>query len=138
MGVFLCRAMMMDMSRVLRIAKHQGFTLIEVLVALFILAIALAAVMRNLTGAITTTGALRDRTLALWVAENRLTRVEAIVHWPPLGRRHTKAREDGRRFRVMTKVMTTPLPEIRRVRITVRRARRPQVLMRLVGFVRKP
>ncbi len=130
--------MMMDMSKAWRAARCEGFTLIEVLVALFILAIALAAVMRNLTGAITTTGALRDRTLALWVAENRLTRAEAIVHWPPLGRRHTKAREDGRRFRVVTKVVTTPLPEIRRVRITVRRVRRPQVLMRLVGFVRKP
>ena len=129
---------MMDMSKAWRVARCEGFTLIEVLVALFILAIALAAVMRNLTGAITTTGALRDRTLALWVAENRLTRVEAIVHWPPLGRRHTREREDGRRFRVVTKVATTPLPEIRRVRITVRRVGRPQVLMRLVGFVRKP
>ena len=129
---------MMDMSKAWRAARCKGFTLIEVLVALFILAIALAAVMRNLTGAITTTGALRDRTLALWVAENRLARVEAIVHWPPLGRRHTREREDGRRFRVVTKVATTPLPEIRRVRITVRRVGRPQVLMRLVGFVRKP
>jgi general secretion pathway protein I len=130
--------MMMGISKASRAARRAGFTLLEVLVALFILAIALAAVMRNVTGAITTAGALRDRTLALWVAENRLTRVEAIVHWPPLGRRHTREREDGRRFRVVTKVVATPLPEIRRVRITVRRARRSQVLMRLVGFVRKP
>ena len=128
----------MDTLRVWQRAKCSGFTLLEVLIALFILAIALAAVMRNLTQAITTTGALRDRTLALWVAENRLARVEAIVHWPPLGRRPTSAREDGRRFRVVTRVRTTELPEIRRVRITVRRAHASHVLMRLVGFVRKP
>lgn len=128
----------MDTSRAWRRAEDKGFTLLEVLVALFILAIALAAVMRNLTDAITTTGALRDRTMALWVAENRLTQVEQIIHWPGLGSRRTRAREVGRRFRVTTRVVATALPQIRRVQISVRRARRPHVLMRLVGFVRKP
>lgn len=128
----------MGTSRAWRRAKDRGFTLLEVLVALFILAIALAAVMRNLTDAITTTGALRDRTMALWVAENRLTHVEQIIHWPGLGSRRTKAREVGRRFRVTTRVLATALPQIRRVQITVRRAHGPHVLMRLVGFVRKP
>ncbi len=128
----------MDASRVRQRAECGGFTLLEVLIALFILAIALAAVMRNLTQAITTTGALRNRTLALWVAENRLAHVEAVVHWPPLGRRHTSAREDGRRFRVVTQVRTTALPEIRRMSVTVRRAHRRHILMRIVGFVRKP
>ncbi len=128
----------MGASRVRQRAECGGFTLLEVLIALFILAIALAAVMRNLTQAITTAGALRDRTLALWVAENRLARVEAIIHWPPTGKHQTSAREDGRRFRVVTRVRATALPEIRRVRITVRRAHRGHVLMRLVGFVRKP
>ncbi len=112
--------------------------MLEVLVALVILAVELAALMRSLAGAIATAGALRDRTLALWVAENRLSRVATIIRWPPLGRRHTSAREDGRRFRVVTQVAGTALPEIRRVRITVRRMRRRQVLMRLVGFVREP
>jgi len=128
----------MDISRVRYRAKGRGFTLLEVLIALFILAIALAAIMRNLSDAITTTGALRNRTMALWVAENRLSRVETVVRWPGLGSRHTLAREDGRRFRVMTRVLATALPEIRRVQITVRRARHPHVLMRLVGFVRRP
>ncbi|MHB8255065.1 MAG: type II secretion system minor pseudopilin GspI [Acidiferrobacter sp.] len=128
----------MGISRVWRRASARGFTLLEVLVALFILAIALAAIMRNLMGAITTTGALRNRTMALWVAENRLSRVEAIIRWPGLGRRHTKAREDGRRFRVVTHVVATAIPDIRRVQITVRRASHHNVLMYLVGFVRKP
>ncbi len=128
----------MGTLRLQRHAEASGFTLLEVLVALFILAIALAAIMRNLTNAITTTGALRDRTMALWVAENRLSRVEVVARWPGLGTRHTVAREDGRKFRVLTKVLVTALPQIRRVQITVRRSHHPHVLMRLVGFVRKP
>lgn len=119
-------------------ADAAGFTLLEVLVALFILAIALAAIMRNLTNAITTTGALRDRTMALWVAENRLSRVEVVTRWPGLGSHRSMAREDGRKFRVLTKVLVTALPQIRRVQITVRRAHHRHGLMRLVGFVRKP
>ncbi len=128
----------MDTSRAWRTAKVGGFTLLEVLIALFILAIALAAVMRNLTGAITTTGALRERTMALWVAENRLTQVATVIHWPGLGRRITEAREDGRRFRVVTHVLATAVPQVRRVQITVARSGRHHSLMRLVGFVRKP
>ncbi|WP_367184271.1 type II secretion system minor pseudopilin GspI [Acidiferrobacter sp.] len=108
------------------------------LIALVILAIALAAVMRSLIGAISISGALRDRILALWVAENRLTRVEAMVRWPPLGVRHTRAHEDGRRFAVVTRVARTALRGVRRVGITVRRPRHREVLMRLIGLVRRP
>ncbi|HUW98595.1 MAG TPA: type II secretion system minor pseudopilin GspI [Acidiferrobacter sp.] len=119
-------------------AKGRGFTLIEVLVALFVLAIALAAVMRGLSDAIVTTAALRNRTMALWVAENRLTRIETMTRWPQLGSRRTGAREDGRRFLVVTHIGATIVAEIRRARITVRQARHFHVLMRLVGFVRRP
>ncbi|MDA8390466.1 MAG: type II secretion system minor pseudopilin GspI [Gammaproteobacteria bacterium] len=119
-------------------SRKEGFTLLEVLVALFILAVALAAIMRNLTGAITTTGALRDRTLALWVADARLTHIEAVTKWPGLGAQHTRMREDGRRFVVRTHVLRTALPNLRRVNITVRRAHHTDTLMRLVGFVRQP
>ena len=128
----------MDASKGWRRARMGGFTLLEVLVALFILAIALAAIMRNLTDAISTTEALRNRTMALWVAENRLSRVEAIIRWPELGRHYTNDEEDGRRFEVKTRVLETALPEVRRVQITVRSAGHHHVLMRLVGFVRKP
>lgn len=128
----------MDTSRARGRARTRGFTLLEVLIALFILAIALAAIMRNLTGAIATTGALRSRTMALWVAENRLSRVEGIVRWPGLGRRRSRAREDGRHFQVMTHVLATALPNIRRVQITVHMSGRRHILMRLVGFVSKP
>ncbi|MHB1567271.1 MAG: type II secretion system minor pseudopilin GspI [Acidiferrobacter sp.] len=116
----------------------RGFTLLEVLVALFILAIALAAIMRNLSDAITTTGALRHRTMALWVADNRLAHIETVSKWPALGRRTTTAREDHRRFIVDTDVVTTPVSTLRRINIRVRGGRHRHGLAELVGFVREP
>lgn len=116
--------------------KARGFTLLEVLVALCILAIALAAILRALSGAITTTGALRHRTIALWVAENRWAHVEVISRWLPLGRSVTTAREDHRWFAVVTRVRATAVPLLRRISIHVRGHH--QRLVTIIGFVRAP
>jgi general secretion pathway protein I len=53
----------------------RGFTLIEVLVALMIVAMGLAALMIAVSGTARTSGYLRDKTLAQWMALNRLTEV---------------------------------------------------------------
>jgi general secretion pathway protein I len=53
----------------------RGFTLVEVLVALMIVALGLAALMSAVSGTARTSGYLRDKTLAQWMALNRLTEV---------------------------------------------------------------
>ena len=55
--------------------RAQGFTLVEVLVALMIVALALAALMVAVSGTARTSGYLRDKTLAQWIALNRITEV---------------------------------------------------------------
>lgn len=52
--------------------RNDGFTLLEVMIALAVLAIALAAVIDKSIEAGANVSYLRDRTLAHWVAENRL------------------------------------------------------------------
>jgi len=52
-----------------------GFTLVEVLVALMIVAIGLSALLVAVSGTARTSGYLRDKTLAQWIALNRLTEV---------------------------------------------------------------
>ncbi len=54
-------------------AALQGFTLIEVLVALVIVAVAVAAVLGALTSAASSTIYMRDKTFAHWIASNRIT-----------------------------------------------------------------
>lgn len=55
--------------------RGAGFTLVEVLVALIIVTIGLAALMITVSSTARTSGILRQKTLAQWMALNRLTEV---------------------------------------------------------------
>jgi len=70
--------------------SKRGFTLLETLVALAILAIALTAAFRAMGVTAQTSAELRERLIGDWVAENRLAELRATQAWPPTGT--TKAR----------------------------------------------
>jgi general secretion pathway protein I len=59
--------------------RARGFTLVEVLVALVIVAVGLGALMVAVNGTARTSGYLRDKTIAQWIALNRLSEVRLIV-----------------------------------------------------------
>ena len=62
-------------------AGNSGFTLLEVMVALVILAVALAAAMRASSMSLDSGFALKQRALAGWVAEDRLAGLMAKPPW---------------------------------------------------------
>lgn len=64
----------------MRHRSYTGFTLVEVLVALVIVAIGLAALMTAVSGTARTSGYLRDKTLAQWIALNRIAEVRLTVN----------------------------------------------------------
>jgi general secretion pathway protein I len=59
--------------------RPGGFTLVEVLVALVIVALGLTALMVAVNGTARTSGFLRDKTLGQWIALNRLSEVRLNV-----------------------------------------------------------
>lgn len=61
------------------IRRSRGFTLVEVLVALMVVALGLTALMVAVSGTARTSGFLRDKSLAQWIALNRLTEVRLNV-----------------------------------------------------------
>jgi len=117
---------------------QNGFTLVEVLVALAVLTIALAAVMRALSQSIDTSADLRDHTLAMWVAQNRLTTHLIQRDFPALDTTEGDAEMAGREWRWREQVMAAPgEPDMRQIHIEVRAASGEQPLARLVGFLSK-
>ena len=101
--------------------KARGFTLIEMLVALAILAIALAATYRAMSGAVDNAGELRLRLLADWVAENRLAAVRAEKRLPAVGEQSGTEEQAGITFHWRQQVSQTLNPHFRRIEIRVTR-----------------
>jgi len=62
--------------------NSQGFTLIEVIVALAIIAIAMGAVMTSVTANVGNAAALKERTIAHWVAMNKMAEMQVTKAYP--------------------------------------------------------
>lgn len=122
-----------------RRSSRSGFTLIEVLVALAIVAIALLAALRVASQGANNVGELRSRLFAGWVAANRLAEHRARGDWLALGIQSGTQRQGGLAFIWREEVITTPNPVFRRVDVFVFRAsEKTHALAHLVGFVVNP
>jgi general secretion pathway protein I len=93
----------------------RGLTLIEVLVALAIVAITLATGLKA-------TGALSDNTLrfadvmaAQWCADNQLAGLKLAAQFPPIADSDFSCQQAGRTYSGKLQVRPTPNPNFRRV-----------------------
>jgi general secretion pathway protein I len=98
---------------------RRGFTLIEVLVALAVVAITLTAGLQA-TGALTRAATRQtDQWLAQLCAENTLTRLRLVRQLPDVGDSVTPCEQAGQTLQVRLAVLPTPNPNFRRVDATV-------------------
>lgn len=118
----------------------RGFTLLETLVALALLAIAMAAVLRATSAATLHVEALRIRVLAGWVAQNRLALHAARGDWLPTGTQNGEESQAGIALLWQETISATPNPAFRRIEVSVSDPADPQqALRRMSGFlVRSP
>jgi general secretion pathway protein I len=122
----------------LRDRVSSGFTLIEVLIALAIAAVALAGITRLVIQSIDTTTSLRDREIATWVAENRIATLRIDHAWPSLDTTDGDTEMAGRHWHWNQVVISTPYPQLRRVEISVDPEHSKHHAASLVGFLRRP
>lgn len=120
--------------------RRRGFTLVEVMVALAIVALALPALLFALDQHIDGTAYLRDKALARMVANNRLTelRLLAAARGQPLsGSESGEEAMGGRDWHWWVDTSATEVPGFRRVEIAVGEEpdRREAALVSLVAFL---
>jgi general secretion pathway protein I len=121
-----------------RSRQHQrAFTLIEVLIALAILAIALSAATRAARVATDSAQETKLRTLANWVAQNRLAEIVATsnTQFPAVSETTGSAAMGGVTFAWQQKISNTPNRAFRKVEIAVLRPNAPDVLASVNTFV---
>lgn len=97
----------------------NGFTLIEVLVALFILAITMAAVSRTASSSIHHVEILRTHVIADWVAQNRLSQHQARGDWPAPGIQTGDETQANQIYPWQEEIIATPNPTMRRIVVSV-------------------
>jgi len=119
--------------------RRTGFTLVEVLVALAILAIALIAALRAGSVGVSNSAEIRDRLLAGWVAQNRLAEHRGRRDWIPVGVYQGQAAQGGMLFRWEEKINSTPNSQFLRVEIRVfPQSQSDAALASMTGFLVRP
>ncbi len=97
-----------------------GFTLIEVIVALVVIALGMLGVIQAVSQTASNSGYLRDKTVAHWVAMNRLTEVRLQKSAPAVDKTSDEVEMAGRKWKWTMNVTQTPVETIRRIDVSVR------------------
>ncbi|MEL7448833.1 MAG: type II secretion system minor pseudopilin GspI [Pseudomonadota bacterium] len=128
-----------SLPRTSRRHRGRGFTLLEVLVALTIVVLGMAAVWSGSSQATINASRLQKKTFANWIAMNRLAELRLERTWPQVGRSDGDVEFANAEWRWFANVTQTQIEDMRRVEIAVALAEKPdEQIINLVGFVTQP
>ena len=103
-----------------RTAKQSGFTLLEVMLAMAVFAIAGVALLGVADNNYRHISHLEEQMFANWVASNQLVEVSLDKTWPPKNNRKGKVEMAGRTWYWQQKVIKTNNKELRSLVMEVR------------------
>jgi general secretion pathway protein I len=116
---------------------QRAFTLIEVIVALFIVALGLGALLSTLTSSAGNIEHLRDKSFAEWVALNRISTVRLARPLPVEGKSHGMEEFANNKWYWRQEVTETATQGLRRIEVSIARteAEDAPALAMAVGFI---
>jgi len=119
--------------------SQQGLTLIEVMVAVAILAFALSALVRMTGESVNTLSYLEKKTLAQWVAVNQINELEVTSTWPTVGRNQGQEDMGGVAWFWQITTSSTDSADLRRLDVTVKQHKEDEeAVYKLTAFSHKP
>lgn len=119
--------------------NQHGFTLLEVMVAVAILALALSAMVKMTGESSNTLSYLEKKTYGQWIALNQLNEIEAQAAWPSPGRSQGKAKMAGLEWSWEIEVEDTDAEDLRRLDVAVKQDKDDDhAIYQLTAFIHKP
>lgn len=109
----------MSLCRCRSTGLARGFTLLEVLVALAIVAIVLAACLRGVGALINSSRHLEQKLMASWCADNRIKHIQIEKLWPDIGTRKFGCMQGRYQFMCNEVVTSTSYADVRSVEVRV-------------------
>jgi general secretion pathway protein I len=97
----------------------RGFTLIEVIIALFVIALGVGALLTTLTSSANSVAYLREKSLAEWIALNRISEVRLSNARPATGTSQGTVEYAGRTWRWLQSVTDPGIAGILRLDVRV-------------------
>lgn len=121
-----------------KLKTAKGFTLLEVLVALAVLAIAMAALIKVSGSNASNSAYLKEKTFAHWVAVNKANELRLADTWPAVGTSKGTVFMAEQEWRWHIKVSNTPDKNVRRLDIQVNREGEDGSAANISAFTGRP
>ena len=122
----------------MRRRRSRGFTLIEVMVALSIVALALASAAISMTQMIGAANTLRDRTYASWIAQNKIAEIRLAGILPDVDATSGEVDFANTTWAWRAVVSETGVENLLRIDVTVSRPGEDAFVRQVSGFVGEP
>ena len=120
-----------------RLSQH-AFTLLEIMVAMAIIAITMGAIIENSTASNRNAQYLRDKTIAGWVAMNQIALMRARREWSSRSNKQGVEEMAGREWTWKMKILKTDDANLRRLEVSVfAEDDEQQALVTRTGFMGK-
>ena len=118
--------------------QSRGFTLVEVMVALAIIAIALTAVAAKMGRMVDTSNAMRERTYASWIAQNKITELRLANTLPEVSSTSGDIDFANSNWEWRAVVSESGIENLYRVDVTITYPGTDDVIRTVTGFIGEP
>lgn len=99
--------------------RARGFTLLEILVALAVIALAMGSIIKATSDFTANQSHLHSRTMATWVARNVLVEYQATGQWPRVGDKRGTMDMGNQEWRWLARISQTDEAQLRRIDVDV-------------------
>lgn len=124
----------------MRASRHfgRGFTLIEVMVALTIVAFSLTAVAASMSQMIDAATTMRDRTYASWIAQNKITEIRLANTIPEVGTSSGEIEFGNTDWEWRVVISESGIEDFMRIDVSISLAGEDYVIRTVTGFMGEP